>query len=135
MVRHILVDMRAALSPVRVPQQKQRQTPAPHRYNYCYDGNDGLGGCFLLSLSSSVAPPGHCCWHELARLKCLTCFPALQGIASGLGQIAVWVFSLILVIGIFYSIVFYASGGLGLLLKDRITFTRKDFVPYSERRR
>lgn len=38
-------------------------------------------------------------------------------------------------ISVFYSIVFYAGGGIAYLVKDTITFTRKDFIPYSERRR
>eukprot|EP00951_Prasinocladus_malaysianus_P044553 scaffold576845_cov39-Prasinocladus_malaysianus.AAC.1 len=37
------------------------------------------------------------------------------------------------VIGVFYSIVFYAGAGLFYLVGDNISFTKKDFIPYSER--
>lgn len=40
-----------------------------------------------------------------------------------------------MVIGIFYAVVFWGSGAIALFLKDKITFTKKDFIPYSERRR
>ena len=48
---------------------------------------------------------------------------------------AIWITVLLSVIGVFYGLVFAASGGLSEFLKDKVTFTRKDFVPYSERRR
>lgn len=48
---------------------------------------------------------------------------------------AIWITVLLSAIGAFYGLVFAASGGLSNFLKDKVTFTRKDFVPYSERRR
>ena len=48
---------------------------------------------------------------------------------------AIWISLLLSAIGIFYGLVFAASGGLSEFLKDKVTFTRKDFVPYSERRK
>eukprot|EP01025_Chloroclados_australasicus_P061136 TRINITY_DN7979_c0_g1_i1.p4 TRINITY_DN7979_c0_g1~~TRINITY_DN7979_c0_g1_i1.p4 ORF type:complete len:154 (-),score=14.18 TRINITY_DN7979_c0_g1_i1:531-992(-) len=50
-----------------------------------------------------------------------------------LPQIFTWVASLLVIIGIFYSVVFYAGAGFFYLVKDKITFTKKDFIPYSER--
>ena len=48
---------------------------------------------------------------------------------------AIWITVLLGAISVFYGLVFAASGGLSEFLKDKVTFTRKDFVPYSERRR
>ncbi|KAK9793454.1 hypothetical protein WJX73_010227 [Symbiochloris irregularis] len=50
-----------------------------------------------------------------------------------LSKYAKWIVSLMLVIGAFYGAVFYASGSLSMLIKDR--YPKREFMPYSEKRR
>lgn len=60
----------------------------------------------------------------------------LQTEASQLGQLAKyakWTVSLMLVIGAFYGAVFYASGSISMLIKDK--YPKREFMPYSEKRR
>eukprot|EP01024_Parvocaulis_polyphysoides_P026303 TRINITY_DN24005_c0_g1_i2.p1 TRINITY_DN24005_c0_g1~~TRINITY_DN24005_c0_g1_i2.p1 ORF type:complete len:180 (-),score=3.83 TRINITY_DN24005_c0_g1_i2:276-791(-) len=81
--------------------------------------------------------PSYCMTNQNDRLPKLPTEklkgPETQKTSSQLPQIFVWVFSLLIIIGIFYSIVFYAGAGFFYLVRDKITFTKKDFIPYSER--
>jgi hypothetical protein len=43
------------------------------------------------------------------------------------------VFALLLAVGSFYTAASLLSTGVSMWLQDKVTFTRKDFVPYSER--
>ncbi|GMH38568.1 hypothetical protein BSKO_06452 [Bryopsis sp. KO-2023] len=45
---------------------------------------------------------------------------------------ALWIVSLLAVIGTFYVVVFYAGAGFFYFLSQKVDFKRKDFVPYSE---